>query len=127
MTPSHLNPAPDDSAAAALPQQLFQVDVRLHRNVVHLVALGELDLATADQLRAQLNELLTAGFKRLIIDLRQLTFIDSTGLALLVRYHEAAQNNGWQLSLIQGPPQIQRLFKLTGLLDRLPFTALHPA
>jgi anti-sigma B factor antagonist len=123
---SRLTPVPPSSTPGALPPSQFHVDVRPHRDVVQLVPVGELDLATVDELRGQLDELINAGFRRMIVDLRELKFIDSTGLALLVRYYRAAQHDGWQLSIIQGPPQIRRLFELTGLLDTLPFAQLAP-
>jgi anti-sigma B factor antagonist len=123
---SHLERAPLGPDPVDLPPSQFHVDVQPHRDVVHLVPVGELDLATADQLRGQLDELINAGCRRLIVDLRELKFIDSTGLALLARYYRTAQDDGWQLSIIQGPPQIRRMFELSGLLDRLPFAQFPP-
>ena len=81
---------------------------------------GELDIAAAPIARARI-----AGLKHqrrdLVLDLRGLSFIDSSGLNLLL--HEAADStrDGWNLSLIPGSTVVQRIFQLTGTEERLPF------
>jgi anti-sigma B factor antagonist len=82
---------------------------------------GELDLASAPLLEQQLTELEDESSGRVLIDMRNLTFMDSTGLALLIRAEQAAQNNGHQLRLRRGSKQVQRLFELTGVVDRFTF------
>ena len=62
----------------------FRVDVHPERDSVRVVPVGELDTATADELQTKLCELREAGFDRVVLDLRELEFLDSTGLRLLV-------------------------------------------
>jgi anti-sigma B factor antagonist len=81
---------------------------------------GELDLATAPQLEEMTDRLVRAG-GTLLLDLRALRFIDSTGLLAIIRTREACDERGCALALIQGPAPVRRLFEITGLLDRLPF------
>jgi len=57
--------------------------------------------------------------KLLIIDLRALDFMDSTGLSVLVRAHQRTEEQGRQLAMVKGPQQVQRLLSLTGVADRL--------
>jgi anti-sigma B factor antagonist len=95
--------------------------VRPARELVHLAPVGELDFATVERLREQLEQLVDAGFGHVVVDLRGLVFIDLTGLRLLLRVHADAQRDGWRLSLIQGPQAIRRIFELTGTLAVLPF------
>lgn len=95
--------------------------VRPDRELVHVAPAGELDFATVEQLREQVYELVDVGFGHVVLDLRGLVFIDSTGLRLLLCLHADAQRDGWQLSLIQGPQAIRRVFELTGTLAVLPF------
>ena len=57
--------------------------------------------------------------KLLIIDLRNLDFMDSTGLSVLVRAHQRTEEQGRQLAMVKGPQQVQRLLSLTGVADRL--------
>jgi anti-sigma B factor antagonist len=62
-----------------------------------------------------LRQALTAGCSRLVIDLRNLAFIDSTGLVLLTRWDLGAERDGYDMALIPGREPIHRLFRLTGL------------
>ena len=63
--------------------------------------------------------------RRLIIDLRRLSFIDSSGLHLIVAIHKQCQRDGTPtLYLRPGPPEVQRTFQLTGLEEVLPFLGL---
>jgi anti-sigma B factor antagonist len=82
---------------------------------------GELDLLTVPQVDRQLRELVETGFERVVVDLRGLTFIDSTGIKLFVEWHARSRGDGFAMELIAGPPNVQRPFEITGLLDRLPF------
>lgn len=92
-----------------------------------LVLEGELDMAWALALDTAVRRICTADVaKAVAIDLRGLTFMDSTGLRTILLAQELCDRNGTTFLLIQGPPQIQRLFEVTGLLDRLPFE-IEPA
>ena len=90
----------------------FRVDVHPERDVVRVVAVGELDLATIAQLQAQIRELRDAGFTHLVLDLRQLTFMDSSGVALILDEDRSARRNGQDFLLISGTPAIQRVLTL---------------
>lgn len=98
----------------------FEIRVQPAREMVYVAPVGELDLATVEQLRGALREV-TPVFAHVVIDLRELSFIDSTGLQLLLMVHGDAHRDGWRLSLIQGPAAIRRIFDLTGVNDTLPF------
>jgi len=82
---------------------------------------GELDLETARELDHQLAAIDPARFKRLVIDLSGVTFMDSRGLSSIVRAHQSAQQNGYAVVLRRGSNQVQRLFALTGVDERLTF------
>jgi anti-sigma B factor antagonist len=90
----------------------FRVDVRPERDVVRVTAIGELDLATVAQLQTQIRELREAGFAHVVLDLRQLTFMDSSGVALILAEDRFARLNGQNFSLISGTPAIQRVLTL---------------
>jgi anti-anti-sigma factor len=55
------------------------------------------------------------GFHRLIVDLRGMTFIDSTGLGVIVDLWKRSREERFDLELVRGPETIQRAFKLAGL------------
>lgn len=84
---------------------------------------GDLDMSTVEDVEIALREALEDGAKRVIVDLRGLHFMDSTGLTLLTRWNNASQRDGFNLELVKGDPRIQRLFTLTGLHEYFTFTA----
>jgi anti-anti-sigma factor len=90
------------------------------RVVVRLA--GELDRSTVPLLEERLREALDGGGRQLVVDLRGLDFMDSTGLTLLVRWGRGAEQDGYELALVPGEPRVHRLFELTGLDSRFTFT-----
>jgi len=82
---------------------------------------GELDLATVPILEAELAALRQAGFRRLILDLSELGFMDSTGLRCILARDAEARQDGFSFALVAGPRAVQRVFELTGTAARLTF------
>jgi anti-anti-sigma factor len=99
----------------------FSVRVKPERDVVRVIPVGELDIATVHELERAIRELLDAGFRRLVIDLRELDFIGSTGLRLILTLDAASRQDGIDFALIPGPHPVQRVFEISGVLERLPF------
>jgi anti-sigma B factor antagonist len=83
---------------------------------------GELDIASAPDVEAALHSACAgpAG-SGVVIDLRKVEFMDSTGLRLILMAKELCADAGTELRVIPGPPQVQRLFEVTGLVDQLHF------
>ena len=120
---SSSNGARTSSAAAvksARPQP-FGVDVQRRDDVAIVQPHGELDLATVETLLAALDGIENAG--RLVLDLRGLSFLDSTGLRLLVALHRRSQRDGFQLTLVAPAAPADRAIRLSGLDQVLPFVA----
>jgi anti-sigma B factor antagonist len=84
---------------------------------------GELDLASAPQLKEAIHQIDLDGQGRLLLDLSQLAFMDSTGLAVVVAAREHADASGSRLVLRRPTPQVERLLSLVGLRDQLAFEA----
>lgn len=82
---------------------------------------GEFDLFAFDEVDQLLADSQSEEDLRVVVDLRALEFIDSTGMRALVRAHARAEAAGGQLRLIRGPATVQRVFELAGLDGRLPF------
>ena len=57
--------------------------------------------------------------KLVVVDLREVEFMDSTGLSTIVRAHQRLSEQDCELTLVKGPPQVQRLLDLTGVAKRL--------
>lgn len=83
-----------------------------------VVVSGELDLASGPVLEQELDGVHEAGSQLVILDLRELAFMDSTGLGVVIKAHAKAQESGRRLCLVKGPEQVQRLLSLTGVADR---------
>jgi anti-anti-sigma factor len=120
------SPAPDDepsreTAPLDLPEP-FRCDVHPERAAVRVVPHGELDLSSTPQLEARLNELIGAGWSCIAVDLGELSFIDSSGVNLLIRFARSARADGWSLELRPGRQPVQRVFELTGTTESLPFS-----
>ncbi len=75
---------------------------------------GELDMATVDRVRAEVDDVLGAGTRAVVLDLRGVTFLDSTALSMLFAVHGAAARRGGELSVVNGNPRVSRLLDLTG-------------
>jgi anti-sigma B factor antagonist len=100
-------------------QSEFRVDVRQEKGGTVIAVSGELDLASSPALEAELDRVFDSDEPVVILDLRQLDFMDSTGLSVLIRAHQTAENADRRLWLVKGPPQVQRLLTLTGVGERL--------
>jgi anti-sigma B factor antagonist len=100
-------------------QSNFGVEVRDDQQAVVIEVSGELDLASSPELERELERGTSSDVELLIIDLRRLEFMDSTGLSVLVRAHQKATESGKRLAVVKGPQQVQRLLSLTGVADRL--------
>jgi anti-anti-sigma factor len=90
-----------------------------HGDAALLAVSGELDIATAPELEQALDQIRPEQCKLLVVDLRDLQFMDSTGLSTLVRAHQRLSEQDCELTLVKGPAQIQRLLDLTGVTERL--------
>jgi anti-anti-sigma factor len=82
---------------------------------------GELDMATVGAVDAELQQLRQTGTERIVLDLGGLTFMDSSGLHLLVRWTNEASKDGFAFELEPGPPVVQRIFELAAVNDTLPW------
>jgi len=97
----------------------FTVEERNHGNAAVVAAAGELDLRTSPQLEERLNRAFDAGAALVILDLRQIEFMDSTGLRVLLSAHQRAHERGRRFALVRGADQVERVLTLTGVRDLL--------
>lgn len=80
---------------------------------------GEFDISgrdLADDVLASANRA-----EKIVLDLSELEFIDSMGIHFVVTAHQAAEEAGRQFTIVRGGPEVDRIFKLVGLSDVLPF------
>jgi anti-anti-sigma factor len=102
-------------------------EVEPHRDAAHVVPTGEIDIAVAPTVEARIAELHDAGFRRLLLDLRQVTFLDVCALRVILKWADAARvDAAVTFVVIPGPPHVQRIFTLTGTADRIDFASRGP-
>jgi anti-sigma B factor antagonist len=87
-------------------------------NAHRIAPAGELDIATVPLLEAAFDEVERDGVHRIILDLSGVTFIDSTGIQLLLRMNERCDESR-RLEIISSPA-VERLLEITGLRGELP-------
>jgi len=97
----------------------FQTTVTDETAVVALT--GELDVAGATLLEQEIDRVIADEVRTLVLDLRELDFMDSTGLRLMVLADDRARTEGRSLRLVRGKPDVQRVFEITRMTDRLDF------
>jgi anti-anti-sigma factor len=86
-----------------------------------LILIGELDRASAHTLEREIEQLCEAGTSGITLDLRKLTHIDMTGVAVIAFRSGLYERRGYDFALVRGPWFIQRAFELAGVVERLPF------
>ncbi len=74
---------------------------------------GELDLSTLDHLETVLDGSLDGKPGLVVVDLRDLTFLDSSGLRVLLGLHAGQREKGGRVVLVRGPRRVHRVFELT--------------
>jgi len=98
------------------------IRVRRERGYEMVAVAGEVDIATVSRLRERLFELAASG-RTLVVDLDQVSFIDSAGLAALVGTAKRAAAHGASLQVVCARPRTRQLFRLTGLDGRVPLAS----
>jgi anti-anti-sigma factor len=94
------------------------VDLVTSSTAPHLILSGEVDLSVAEDIResgAEMAARVAPG--KLVIDLGDVTFIDSSGLGALISLRNAARQSGADLVLTRVSPAVARLFELAGVQD----------
>ncbi len=111
------------SGRAAAAAAVFTVEVMPERDGVRVIPAGELDLATSGRLGTEVRALFDRGFADVVVDLRELTFMDSSGVHELMACDRHAATRGGRLSVIAGSGGVARILDLCGvreLLDVVP-------
>ncbi len=99
----------------------FHCDVGESNGVILLRPRGELDMSSVAILEEQLRRARDGGARQLVVDLRGLEFMDSTGLTLLTRWRRDGDDDGYGLALIRGDDRVHRLFEITGMAGYFTF------
>ena len=99
---------------------LLESDTEVREGLAVLTLSGELDLAGVAMLEREVERVL-AGPRpdAVVLDLRRLTFMDSSGLRLVMLVDARSREGGWRLALVPGPEAVHRVFEITRMAERL--------
>lgn len=100
------------------------VQSEVRREIAVVAVAGELDMATAPQLQEHVAALTESGRHRLVFDLSETSFCDSTGLSVFVRAKNACDDLGGEIRLAAPQRGVQRILEVSGLDEVLP---THPS
>jgi anti-sigma B factor antagonist len=110
---------------------LLQIEAHDHDGLAHVVLTGELDLSTIDRLEQELARVEGEGPGVVALDLSRLTFLDSSGLRVIVSADQRARREKRRFVVVRGPETVQRVFSITRLDEQLElvddFAELQPS
>jgi anti-sigma B factor antagonist len=96
----------------------LELESRSSGDATVVVVRGEIDMATAPQLRNTLNELVDGGASRLVLDCRGLDFLDSSGIGVLIAVRKRLGDDG-AMTLEAPQPHVRKVLELTGVIDHV--------
>ena len=108
------------------PGEVLEIGVADDGGVRVLSLEGELDMAGVDQFEYLLAADRPAGTSTVVIDLRGLTFIDSSGLRALIMADQAVRQDGGRLIVVRGSDRVNEVLEMTGVAQRIEFVDESP-
>ena len=96
-------------------EQDFHIEERVDSSPPVIAVSGEIDVATAPQLRECLHSVIAQGEATIVLDLVGVTFLDSTALGVLVGALKRCRELGGELHVVVADPRIVKIFEITGL------------
>jgi anti-sigma B factor antagonist len=102
-------------AAPEIPGAFDVTEEQLFPSGVVLAVSGELDMATAPELRERLDAALEAGVRRIVVDLQELTFLDSIALAMLLHASRRLGDEGRMAVVVAPDSYVRLIFEVAGM------------
>lgn len=102
------------------PNEIFEMTERREGGTVVLALAGELDLGTVGEVQQRLDQL-RGERQAVLLDLDRLTFLDSTGIRLLLTACEAAEQDTWTFHVTRGSDRVRRVLEAAQVIERLPY------
>ncbi len=106
--------------------RLYELELIEHPGGTIAAVSGEIDLSSAGELGGRLSAVVAAAPQTLVIDLTGVTFLDSSGLRLLLRLKRELLEYGGKLVVVPGGSRVARLFELTGADQDLELAGERP-
>ncbi len=99
----------------------MQVKTKIHNNTLYVMLCGELDEYTANYTREILDKEINVGnFNKMIIDLSDLEFMDSTGVGVLIGRYKKLKSRHTPIYICNPSSTIEKIFKMSGLYEIMP-------
>ncbi len=99
----------------------MQIKSRVHNGVLYVLLCGELDEHTASYTRITLDEIFEKpDFEKIIIDLSELSFMDSTGIGVLIGRYKRMKDHNIPIYIANPSSHAEKIFKMTGLYNIMP-------
>ena len=100
----------------------MQIKTKVHNNSLYVLLVGELDEANAPYVRTHLDQAIEyeKRYNKVIIDLSQLEFMDSTGIGVMLGRYKKLQSRNIPIYIINPSRQAEKIFKMAGLYDIMP-------
>lgn len=109
-----------DNALTSVLNRL-EITVSKHGTTTTIALAGEWDLAEQKSTRNAIRDALRQSPECLVLDLSQVSFIDSSGIRVVLELHQRSTQRNVHLVIVPGPRAVRRPFEILGLTDRLPF------
>jgi stage II sporulation protein AA (anti-sigma F factor antagonist) len=103
----------------------FDIAMEWSGDAVHLRVRGELDVAVADSLLHRVEGMEGSSAQLVIVDLHEVTFLDSSGLKALLAAQQAAADGGFEVLVVRTPKAVRRVMDVAGA-DRILHLADQP-
>lgn len=115
----------EDTTGMSAPQgfradELFEMSERHEGGTTVLALTGELDFGTVGKVQQRLGELRDAA-QATLLDLDGLTFMDSTGIRLVLTACEDAERSDWSFHVTRGSERVRHVLGAAQVIDRLPY------
>jgi len=98
---------------------LLDVNISTSEGRVLASLCGEVDLSTVAEIESRFEEVLGGAPDRFVLDLREVTFLDSSGLRLILRLDQRQRGAGRRLTVVRGGRRVARVLELTGVDEQL--------
>jgi anti-sigma B factor antagonist len=104
-----------DAGEASTVVSSFKVEVSGQSATPNVVVWGEIDVATSPKLRDDLNALIANGARHITLDFDAVSFVDSSGLGVLVGAYKRLREDGGSIRIVGAQPSVRKVFEITGL------------
>lgn len=99
----------------------MQIKSRIANDTLYVLLCGELDEHTASYTKCRLDELfLKPNFQKIVIDLSELAFMDSTGIGVLIGRYKKMKDKNIPIFICNPSSHAEKIFKMTGLYEIMP-------